>query len=315
MKNQRVLSAIACLFLAVASTYSQAAAQQDRTTVQIQNLIEKLSTNDDKTRFETFQSLSKIGSAAVPALVEVLNQGRGYGRVYAARTLRKIEPNNQLVQPTLVAISKDKQETLEARRYAAYVLALSSTGVPELAKMLEDQDVFVRRSAAFALQELFAISASLTPDYGPLLTNALAVMIAEMGDLDSIVRGIAVETIEQVRGDIDFALDYCIEKSPNGWLRENAKQVKEKRKRGIKELGQQLTMDMKPGADEDMKQNRKFLFGVLGVIYAIRIGGEPVEDFRSLPDVDGWCLRITLNPITHHAGSGQSRFNPYQDLK
>src|SRR5258708_4483527 len=52
MKNQRVLSTIACLFLAVASTYSQAAAQQDRTTVQIQNLIEKLSTNDDKTRFE-----------------------------------------------------------------------------------------------------------------------------------------------------------------------------------------------------------------------------------------------------------------------
>src|SRR5260370_15184499 len=93
MKNQRV-SAIACLCLAVASAYSQAAAQQDRTTVQIQNLIEKLSTNDDKTRFEAFQSLSKIGSAAVPALVEVLNQGRGYGRVYAARTLRKIEPNN-----------------------------------------------------------------------------------------------------------------------------------------------------------------------------------------------------------------------------
>ncbi len=141
--------------------------------------------------------------------------------------------------------------------------------------MLEDQDVFVRRSAAFALQELFAISASLTPDYGPLLTNALAVMIAEMGDLDSIVRGIAIETIEQVRGDIDFALDYCIEKSPNGSLRENAKQVKEKRKRGIKELGQQLTMDMKPGADEDMKQNQKLLHGVLGVIYALRIGGEP----------------------------------------
>src|SRR5216684_3155809 len=173
MKNQRVLSAIARLFLAVASTYSQAAAQQDKTTVQIQNLIEKLSANDDKTRFEAFQSLSKIGSAAVPALVEVLNQGKGYGRVYAARTLRKIEPNNQLVQPTLVAISKDKQETLEARRYAVYVLALSSTGVPELAKMLEDQDVLVRRCAAFALQELFAISASLTPDYGTLLTNAL----------------------------------------------------------------------------------------------------------------------------------------------
>lgn len=74
-------------------------------------------------------------------------------------------------------------------------------------------------------------------------------------------------------------------------------------------------MDMKAGAEENMKKNKKLVFGTLGVIYAIRIGGEPVQDFRTLPDAEGWCLRITLSPITHHAGSGQSRFNPYLDLK
>jgi HEAT repeat protein len=314
--SQIVLSTVVWLLLPI-TAYAQETPGQgnSRSTARIQSLIEKLRSAEDDVRFEAATSLSKIGREAIPSLNEALNREKGYARVYAARVLRSIEQGNQAAQSTLTSVTKDNQEKLDVRRFAAYVLALSSSGVPLLVKMLDDRDSFVRRSAAFALYELFDISGHLSADYKPALTEVIPIMVAAMGDDDAVVSGIAAESVEQIRGDIDFLLDKAAQ-SPNNKLKQSAKEVLVQRKRGKKETGQQVTMDMKPGAEDAMKKNKGFLYGNLGVIYALAIGGEPVQDFRSIPGTVGaLSLRVTINSRSRQASSGLSRFSPYTDVR
>jgi hypothetical protein len=317
-RNLIATSTFTCLLILAVCAYAQESSGQvsQPSTAQIQSLIDKLRSDEDSTRFEAAKSLAKIGREATPLLGEALNKEKGYARVYAARALRDIEPDNQAVQSTLIAVTKDKQEKLEVRRYAAYILALSPSGVPALVKMLDADDSFVRRSAAFALNELFDVSGYLPATYKTPLTDAIPILIASLGDEDSIVRGVAAEAVEQINGDIDFGLEYAVEKSPNQILVQMAKEVLERRKTSKKQSRQQITMEMKPGAEEAMKNNKNFLRGNLGVIYALAIGGEPVQDFRTpLGTVGDTSLRVTFNPLTRRASSGLSRFNPYEDMR
>ncbi|MGI8735346.1 MAG: HEAT repeat domain-containing protein [Pyrinomonadaceae bacterium] len=316
MRSRPLVSVLVCFISFTITAFAQDTSRQEKLPepTNLRILFEKFNSDDDIVRYEALKSISKIGREALPALNELLRKVKGYPRVYAVRTISEIEPANELVQPTLIAISIDSQEQPEVRRYSIYLLALSARGVPELARLLNNEDVFVRRSAAFALQELIAISASLAPDYKPVLTNALAPIIASMGDEDSIVRGLTAETIEQVQGDLDFALDYAIEKSTNKLLRENAERIKKARKQGSGR-GHQVTMNLKAGAEQKMKQDPQFLRGNLGLVYALGVGGEPVLDYRSIPGALGpKSLRVTLNPLTRRASSSLSMFNPYQDL-
>lgn len=316
MKRQPIFSTIICLLLAI-STYAQETPGQGNSPsmARIRSLIEKLESADDDVRFEAATSLSKMGRDAIPYLNEALNKEKGYARVYAARVLRSIEHDNQTAQSTLTLIAKDNQEKLDVRRYATYVLALSPTGVPLLVKMLDDSDRFVRRSAAFALYELFDISRYLPADYKPELTKAIPIMVAAMGDDDAVVSGIAAETVGKISGDIDFLLERASQ-SPNEKLKLSAEEVLGRRKNGKNETAMQMTMDMKAGAEDAIKKNKDFLYGNLGVIYALAIGGEPVIDFRTIPGrVGNSSLRMTINRLTRHASSGLSRFNPYADMR
>lgn len=315
-KRQIVISTVVWLLL-VGAAYAQETPGpgSSRSKGQIRSLIEKLTSAEDDVRFEAAKSLSKIGREAIPSLNETLNSSKGYARVYLARVLRNIEQDNQTAQSTLVSIAKDSREELGVRRYAAYVLALSPSGVPVLVRMLDDDDSFVRRSAAFALCELFDISGHLGGDYKSPLSGAIPIMIAAMGDEDAVVSGIAAECVEQIRGDIDFLFDKASQ-SPNEKLRQSAIEVMERRKNGKTETGQKMAMDMKPGAEDKMKNNKNFLYGNLGVIYALAIGGEPVQDFRSIPGTVGaLSVRVTINSHSRQASSGLSRFNPYVDLR
>jgi hypothetical protein len=305
------------LILAVGAHAQETSGQaHPRSAPQIQSLIDKLRSDEDGVRFDAAKAIARVGPEATPLLVDALNKERGYARVYVARALREIEPDNKVVESTLIQVVKDGREKLEVRRYAAYILALSPSGVPALVKMLDDDDTFVRRSAAFALNELFDVSGYLSPAYKSPMTDAIPILIATLGDEDPIVRGVAAEAVEQINGDIDFGLEYAIEKSPNQLLVEAAKEVLERRKTSRKQSRLQVTMEMKPGAEDAMKKNGKFLHGNLGVIYALTIGGEPVQDFRTLVGAVGdTSLRVTLNPLTRHASSGLSRFNPYEDMR
>jgi HEAT repeat protein len=316
MKRQPVLTTIALLLLAV-TAYAHETRDQGNSssTARIQSLIEKLGSTEDDVRFEAATALSKIGRDAIPYLNEALNKEKGYARVYAARVLRNIEQDNQAAQSTLTSIAKDSQEKLDIRRYAAYVLALSPSGVPSLVTMLDESDSFVRRSAAFALYELFDISGSLAADYKPVLTKAIPIMVAAMGDDDAAVSGIAAECVGKISGDIDFLLEKATQ-SPNNKLKQSAEEVLRRRKNGKNEPAMQLTMEMKLGAEDAMKKDRNFLHGNLGVIYALAIGGEPVQDFRTIPGtLETLSLRVTINRLTRHASSGLSQLNPYTDLR
>lgn len=316
MKGQALLSTIVYLLFASTAYLQETAGQESSSsTARVQTLIEKLRSAEDDVRFEAARSLSKMGREAIPPLNEALNSEKGYARVYAARVLRNIEQGNQVAQSTLTSIAKDNQEKLDVRRYAAYVLALSPTGVSPLVKLLDDNDSFVRQSAAFALNELFDISGHLTAEYKPPLTEAIPILIAAMGDEDRVVSGIAAECVAQLRGDIDFLLHRAMQ-SPNNILKLSAKEVLARRKNGEKTTGQRMTMNMKPGAENTMRKNKDFLYGNLGVIYALAIGSEPVQDFRSIPGTVGaTSLRVTINLLSRQSSSGLSRFNPYTDLR
>jgi len=261
-------------------------AQQDprigtqTSAVRIQSLIDQFRSEDDGVRYAAVVAISKFGREALPMLTTALSSEKGFSRMYVARTLKLIEPENSVVQATLIAAATDKEERLDVRRYALFIVATTPSGVPVLLRIFNDEkDVFVRRSAAFALKELFDISGHLTGGYKGVLMNALPIIVASLGDADLVVRGLAVETLVQVKGDIDVLLERSIKSSSNDLLVQTAKDALDQRRSGTTASGQEITMDMKPGAEETMKKKPGFLYGNLGVIYALAIGGEPVQDF------------------------------------
>jgi len=298
-------------------------AQQDprigtqTSAVRIQSLIDQFRSEDDGIRSVAAVAISKFGREALPMLTTALSSEKGFSRMYVARTLKLIEPENSLAQATLIAVATDKDEKLDVRRYASFIVATTPSGVPVLLRMLNDEnDVFVRRSAAFALKELFDISGHLTGGYKAVLMNALPLIVASLGDADLVVRGLAVEILVQVKGDIDVLLERSITNSPNELLVQTAKDALAQRRSGTNPSGQEITMEIKPGAEETMKKKPGFLYGPLGIIYALAIGGEPVQDFRSIPGAIGpLCLRVTVNTTTRRASSGLSKYNPYKDLR
>jgi HEAT repeat protein len=115
MKNMKMLSVVSMVVVlsSVCSSYSQEAAKQD--SVEVRGLIAKLNSDDDSVRYEALNSLSQIGAGVIPIVTEKLKNDTGYSRVYAARVLLRIEPENQVALVTLADISRNKQERREVR--------------------------------------------------------------------------------------------------------------------------------------------------------------------------------------------------------
>ncbi len=292
-------------------TYSQETVKQD--SVEIQHLIAELSSDDDAIRYKALQSLSKFAAGTVPMITEKLKNGNGYGRVYAARILLNIQAENELALTALAEVARNRQERKEVRRYASYVLALSASGINILVTMLKDEDVFVRRSAAFALEELLENGAFLPPSLKEPLYRSLPALALALADEDKIVSGVSAEAFIQIQNADLPALDEAA-KSSNTRLREAALAVLEKRKSGYTPEG--LEADAKPGFEESIDQRADFIHGNLGLIRSLRMGGEPVRDYRSIVDPKSlFSVHIVLKASTRKMSIRKNQFNPYEDLR
>ena len=291
------------------------APEQD--SAEIQDLLTKLRSDDDATRYEALQALSKFGQGIIPTINEALRKESGYAKTYAARVLLNVEPENQLALKALAEIARGKQERKDVRRYASYVMALSRSGIGTLAGMLKDEDVFVRRSAAFALEEAIENGHYLPPNFEQALSDALPALVSALADDDKIVSGVSAEAFEQILNKDVPALDEAA-KSSDAKLRKAAAEVIKRRKSIYKIEGYEA--EAKPGFEEYIEKKPEFLRGNLGLLRALRIGGEPAQDYRSVVGSfsgkdNPLSLHVVFKSSTRKLSIRSNRFNPYEDLR
>ena len=291
-------------------------AQNQGATPDVTRLIAQL--DDPAQQFNAMRRLAQAGGAAVPGLRSVAMNRRGYARVLAARALRAGAPQDLSATAALLAAAHDVKDPLAVRRYAVYALALSPTSLPAVSDLLAQGDAFNRRSAAFALLEMHAVRSALPETFAQPLDDTVPILITALGDADDLVRGVAIECLEQIDGFDQLLLEATRSKTERA--RRGAEDVMTRRKSEARIRGSK-PLQLKPDALDTMKGQAGMLSGHLGIIYARLVGGEPVEDFRAvakpLPPTSSEPLsvRVTVNSTTMIANSGLSRFNPYADLQ
>jgi HEAT repeat protein len=111
-----------------------------------------LKDEDWQVRQAAAEALGKIGSPAVPALLEALKDGNWRARKAAAEALGKIGDRQAL--PALLEALKDDE--WRVRRAAAYALEKigDSRAIPALTEALKDDSREVRQAAAYALKKI-----------------------------------------------------------------------------------------------------------------------------------------------------------------
>ena len=328
LRSSRVNSGVMCLltsvkpmrkpilfsFILMFSSFGIGYSQDTRQDLSaVEPLLEKLGSDDDAIRYEALQALSKLGRVLVPTITDTIKKQNGYARVYVARVLLNIDPENALSLTTLAEVARNKQEPKDVRRYASYVMALAGTGLNTLAGMLKDEDVFVRRSAAFALEEAIENGAFLPPGLEQPLYNSLPSLASALADDDKIVSGVSAEAFQQIMNKDLPALSEAA-KSSDPKVRNAVAALLKRRKTSAAPEG--FEADAKPGFQEAADKNARFLHGTLGLLRALRLGGEAVRDYRSIPDATSpFVLHMVLKASTRKMSLRKNQFNPYEDLK
>lgn len=177
---------------------------RSRADVPVASLVAKLKDKDVKVAGEAAEALLERGAEAVPALEQVLKSEKKTAvLVLAAFTLGSINPDDPEVVPALLRVAKgrgffDSMETLKARRDAGMLLAQTPAGIRALPALFKDEDVFVRRSAAFALDDPTEAIDTLTTARLEAIGEVLPALVGALEDRDEIVRGMSCEVLGQI---------------------------------------------------------------------------------------------------------------------
>lgn len=181
-----------------------AAGQQARAGTSIQDLLAGLKSKDEDASADAADALEKRGAEAVPFLEQFLKTERGDDyRLRAAVVLAEIEPDDAVIVPTLLRIAKgrslfDSEKTLQTRRSAGMLLSLTPAGIRTLPALLKDEDTFVRRSAAFALDDPTEVLADLSPALRAAIYDVMPALTAALGDKDEVVHEMCCEVLAQI---------------------------------------------------------------------------------------------------------------------
>jgi HEAT repeat protein len=202
--RQRLVAVIALSFLSFTSPLlltRNAAAQNlsasKANPKEIDSLIEKLKTNDEKELEATIKKLRKIGKPAIPALIEALRDKNLLVHRSAAEVLQRFGAS---AIPALVKALKNSDVKL--RRRAINVLSMllnyseiyydfvyldvggrssfslkkvgaeAQAAVPEIIRLLKDSDAGVRGSTASVLGNIGAEAKTAVPQLVPLLKDS-----------------------------------------------------------------------------------------------------------------------------------------------
>ena len=212
MKVFLSLVALVAACLAPASAQATAASRpqtpptKTSAGVTVAELVAKLKDKDQRVAAEAEEALAVRGEEAVPHLELLLKSEKGAAvLVRAASALGEIRPEHPEVVAALVRVAKgrnasDSQETLMARRAAGMFLARTPAGIRALPALLKDDDVFVRRSAAFALDDPTEAIGSLKPALLEAVDEVLPALVRALEDKDEVVRVMSCEVLEQIAG-------------------------------------------------------------------------------------------------------------------
>jgi HEAT repeat protein len=209
-----VLSLVALVAACLAQAHAQAQTPietptrprqaQARANASVEELLAKLKDKDQRVAGEAMEALAGRGEEAVPHLERLLRSEDGAVLVVrAASVLELIGPEHAEVVPALLRVAKgrslfDSEETLMARRAAGMFLAQTPAGIRALPALLKDGDVFVRRSAAFALDDPTEVIDSLTPARLAAIGDVLPALVAALKDKDEVVRDMSCEVLGQI---------------------------------------------------------------------------------------------------------------------
>ena len=172
----------------------------------------------------TCEALAEIGPAAIPSLVDALEDTSEGVRTCAAIALTRIKPEG-----VDVLIQQLENHKPYVRSYAAWALsgvgAEASPAVSTLAKLLGDKDPEVRKYSAAALREIGqkaepavpALIAALSDEHPPVrviaettLTRigppAVSALIGKLRDEDEVVRRAAVNALGKMGADARSAV-------------------------------------------------------------------------------------------------------------
>jgi HEAT repeat protein len=175
-------------------------------------LLKRLEDKDARVVLDAASQLTKLGSSVAPALVEALRDRHGCRLQWVASgILRRLVLEHRLVDATLLDIAKGKcegnsRDDLILRREAACALVGTVEGIPMIAEMLTDKDLFVRRSAAFAFDDLTERLQGRPPQVEATMEIVEAtkrafplLLQAALRDRDDVVRCMSYESLDQAR--------------------------------------------------------------------------------------------------------------------
>ncbi len=189
------------LLLALSSAHAHAQTRDGRT---VEELITKLRDKNREVASAAAEALEARGEEAVPALEGLLkSEKNAVVALRAASTLLLIRPEDPALVAGLLRVAKgrgvfDSEETLLARRAAGMLLAETPAGIRELPALLKDGDVFVRRSAAFALDDPTEAVDSLSPARLEAIGEVLPALVAAVDDRDRVVSEMSCEVLGQI---------------------------------------------------------------------------------------------------------------------
>jgi HEAT repeat protein len=170
--------------------------------------MQRLESRDQQIAMDAAQDLLDIGPSVVPVLVEELARFRGCQfQFVASGIVARLDPEHAIVTRTLINVVRGQcvvqaSDDTIIRRQAGFVLAARADGIPTLATMLKDRDLFVSRTAAFGFYEL-AKNVNHVSDDARLMAAAIAALPALVEGLqhrDEMVRCLAFDTLDRFRG-------------------------------------------------------------------------------------------------------------------
>ena len=176
--RQRLVAVIALSFLSFTSPLlltrnaaAQSLSASQASSQEINSLIKKLKSNDERELDAAMEKLEKIGEPAIPALIEALQDKNLLVRQSAAKVLGYIG------SPVIPALAKAlKNLDAGVRRSAASALGRigieAKTALPQLVPLLQDSDAGVRRSAAYAVGNIGVEAKTALPQLVPLLQDS-----------------------------------------------------------------------------------------------------------------------------------------------
>ena len=186
-----------------------------------------ISSKDDlsaETRDKSIDVLVKIGSAAVPAMLEILKDGRSNSRRLAADALLKFSTEAHGGIPIFIATLKDPEDALRLK--ASEILSIiGADAVPALIPCLKDPSSQVRGAAAATLNKIGApakdaakalvealkdenakVSQNAAEALGKIGLPALPLLIASMQDPNREARLAAMRALGKLGPDAKDAI-------------------------------------------------------------------------------------------------------------